>query len=50
MLHHDDRRTRVDEAALRALNVARAQLTSVGRDDALGLLELDCLLVREDAG
>lgn len=26
-----------------------AQLTSVGRDDALGLLELDCLLVREGA-
>ena len=50
VLHHDDRRTRVDEAALRALNVARAQLTSVGRDDGLGLLELDCLLVREDAG
>lgn len=24
-----------------------AQLTSVGRDDALGLLELDCLLVRD---
>ena len=27
-----------------------AQLTSVGRDDALGLLELDCLLVRKGAG
>ena len=35
---------------LRELGFRPAQLTSVGRDDALGLLELDCLLVREDAG
>ena len=31
---------------LRELGFRPAQLTSVGRDDALGLLELDCLLVR----
>ena len=37
-------------ARLRELGFRPAQLTSVGRDDALGLLELDCLLVREDAG
>lgn len=33
-------------ARLRELGFRPAQLTSVGRDDALGLLELDCLLVR----
>ena len=37
-------------ARLRELGFRPAQLTSVGRDDGLGLLELDCLLVREDAG
>ena len=31
---------------LRELGFRPAQLTSVGRDDSLGLLELDCLLVR----
>ncbi|MBE2318647.1 FkbM family methyltransferase [Solirubrobacter sp. CPCC 204708] len=35
---------------LRALGFRPAQLTSVGRDAGLGLLELDCLLVREGAG
>lgn len=33
-------------ARLGELGFRPAQLTSVGRDDALGLLELDCLLVR----
>jgi FkbM family methyltransferase len=33
-------------ARLRELGFRPAQLTSVGRDDSLGLLELDCLLVR----
>jgi FkbM family methyltransferase len=36
-------------ATLRALGFRPAQLTSVGRDDSLGLLELDCLLVRDGA-
>ena len=35
---------------LAELGFRPAQLTSVGRDDALGLLELDCLLVRQGAG
>lgn len=33
-------------ARLRELGFRPAQLTSVGRDDSLGVLELDCLLVR----
>jgi FkbM family methyltransferase len=37
-------------ARLRELGFRPAQLTSVGRDDSLGLLELDCLLVRDRAG
>src|SRR4051812_7197997 len=36
-------------ATLRALGFRPAQLTSVGRDGELGLLELDCLLVRDGA-
>lgn len=36
-------------AVLRELGFRPAQLTSVGRDGELGLLELDCLLVRDGA-
>jgi FkbM family methyltransferase len=34
-------------AALKGLGFRPVSLTSVGRDDELGLLELDCLLVRD---
>jgi FkbM family methyltransferase len=36
-------------ATLRELGFRPAQFTSVGRDGSLGLLELDCLLVRDGA-